>query len=71
MAGQLAVVDALAFTTTTAAVDWPRNIQEAVKQAGLKAFEIPIQETPACRHNSDASGIHLMCKRVRSPLAEP
>jgi len=34
-----------AFTTTNVP-GGPTNIQDAVKVAGLKAFEIPVQETP-------------------------
>jgi len=45
MADERAEESTLAFSTTTS-TDGPRNIQEAVKQAKLKAFEIPIQETP-------------------------
>lgn len=45
MAGQRAEASALAFSTTTS-TDGPRNVAEAVKQAKLKTFEIPIQETP-------------------------
>jgi hypothetical protein len=45
VADQRAEAATLAFSTTTS-TDGPRNVQEAVKQAKLKAFEIPIQETP-------------------------
>jgi len=45
VADQRAEPSTLAFSTTTS-TDGPRNVQEAVKQAKLKAFEIPIQETP-------------------------
>jgi hypothetical protein len=45
LAGQPAEVATLAFSTTTS-TDGPRNVAEAVKQAKLKSFEIPIQETP-------------------------
>jgi hypothetical protein len=45
MAEERAEPSTLAFTTTTAP-DGPSNIQDAVKVAGLKAFEIPVQETP-------------------------
>jgi len=45
MAEERAEASMLAFTTTTAP-DGPSNIQDAVKVAGLKAFEIPVQETP-------------------------
>ena len=45
VADQRAESSTLSFSTTTS-TDGPRNVQEAVKQAKLKAFEIPIQETP-------------------------
>ena len=45
VADQRAETSTLAFSTTTS-TDGPRNVPEAVKQAKLKAFEIPIQETP-------------------------
>ncbi|MGH6909561.1 MAG: hypothetical protein ACREE0_04845 [Phenylobacterium sp.] len=45
VADQRAQTSTLAFTTTMS-TDGPRNVKEAVKQAKLKAFEIPIQETP-------------------------
>lgn len=45
VADQRAEGSTLAFSTTTS-TDGPRNVQEAVKQAKLKSFEIPIQETP-------------------------
>jgi hypothetical protein len=45
VADQRAETSTLAFSTTTS-TDGPRSVQEAVKQAKLKTFEIPIQETP-------------------------
>ena len=45
VADQRATPSTLTFTTT-ASVDGPRNIADAMKQANLKTFEIPIQETP-------------------------
>ena len=45
IADQRATPSTLTFTTT-ASVEGPRNIAEAMKQANLKTFEIPIQETP-------------------------
>jgi hypothetical protein len=45
VADQRAEPATLAFSTTTS-TEGPRSVQEAVKQAKLKAFEIPIQETP-------------------------
>jgi hypothetical protein len=45
VADQRAEASTLAFTTTTS-TDGPRNVEDAVKQAKLKAFELPIQETP-------------------------
>lgn len=50
LAEERAEASALAFTTT-AAPDGPSNIQDAVKLAGLKAFEIPVQETPGLLAN--------------------
>ncbi len=45
VADQRAQTSTLTFTTTTS-TEGPRNVEDAVKQAKLKAFEIPIQETP-------------------------
>jgi hypothetical protein len=45
VADQRAETTTLAFSTTTS-TEGPRNVEDAVKQAKLKAFEIPIQETP-------------------------
>ena len=45
VADQRAETTTLAFSTTTS-TEGPRSVGEAVKQAKLKAFEIPIQETP-------------------------
>lgn len=45
VADQRAAPSTLTFTTT-ASMDGPRNIADAMKQANLKTFEIPIQETP-------------------------
>ena len=45
LAGERAEPFALNFTTT-ASLDGSRTVADAVKQAHLKAFEIPIQETP-------------------------
>ena len=50
LAEERAEPNALAFTTTTAP-GGPSNIQDAVKLAGLKAFEVPVQETPGLPAN--------------------
>jgi hypothetical protein len=50
LAEERAEPNTLAFTTTSAP-DGPSNIRDAVKLAGLKAFEIPVQETPGLPAN--------------------
>jgi hypothetical protein len=48
LTGRRAETGALAFATT-AEGDGPRSIGEAMKQAKLKAFDVPIQEDPSPR----------------------
>jgi hypothetical protein len=48
VAAQRAQPAPLSFTTTTAS-DGPHNIQDAMKAAKLKTFDMPVQETPGLK----------------------